>query len=216
MLGLLSRARRKSPPARPLRFRPMLEALEDRYCPSTITLTETVGNNSMVTFTGQVTNTPSPGGLTVQLSGIANGGAVTDANGNFSDTLQGTGPGQESAKTTDGLSNVATVMVQMEAITDFGYTVTGPGMYIFSGHVAGGVEGQVVNLGGIKDLTGKTAVVDSNGDFSIAVQLDALPDDNGTAWAQLTYSGVTTNEATTWVTQTIMIRPGSGGSSGTP
>lgn len=208
MLGLFSRRRRQSPPARPRSFRPTLERLEARDCPSTITLTAAVGSNNVVMLSGQVTGTPSPGGLTVQLTGTANGYATTDASGNFRVTLQASGPGQESASTTDGQSNTATTMVQMATIDDFGY-IEGPARtFQFVGHVTGGVEGEKVNLGGIKDLQGQSTTLDANGSFSVTVILDGLPDDNGDAWAQVVdANGVTSNMALDWVTQTQMQYP---------
>jgi hypothetical protein len=199
MWSLLSRPRRKSSPAKPLSFRPILERLEERDCPSTITLAASVGNDNMVTLTGQVTATPSPGGLTVQLGGVAPGSATTDANGNFSVTLAAQGSGTEYAKTTDNQSNIAQIMVQMSTITEFGFMSSSLDMFTFYGHVTGpNVSGETVTFGGIKDLQGKTATVDANGNFMISVQLDGLSDDTGNATAMATdANGVTSNMA--WI-----------------
>lgn len=208
MIGLFSRPRRKAPPVKQSSFRPMLEQLEDRYCPSTISLgvMEMSNSSRMVELGGQVTNTPSPGGLTVQLSGEVTGTTTTNSGGYFFVTLQAAGLGTVYAATTDGQSNVAQVTLTDPSppqINDFSYIEYPGGMYEFVGHVNGGYSGEVVNLGGIQDLQGKTATVGSNGDFSIVVQLNGQMSDNGEITAQTSdVWGTNSNVATDWMSQT--------------
>jgi hypothetical protein len=173
----------------------MLEKLEARDCPSNISLITTVQDGNMLAISGRVTNAPSPGGLTVNLQGTAPGTATTDANGNYSVTLQASGSGPETAQTSDGLSNLAMVSVSMQTITQFTYFSYPLHMFMFTGHVNGpNSAGETVNFAGIKDMQGKSTTVDSNGNFTITVQLDGLSDDTGNVTAQVTDSnGITSN-----------------------
>ena len=208
MFGLSSRPRRKAPPVKQSSFRPMLEQLEDRYCPSTISLSvmEISNSNKMVELGGQVTNTPSPSDLTVQLSGEITGTVTTNSSGYFYTVLPAAGLGTVYAATTDGQSNIAQVTLtdpMPPQIDQFSYMEYPGGMFMFVGHVNGGYQGEVVNLGGIQDLQGKTATVDSNGDFSIVVRLNGQMSDNGDATAQTSdVWGTNSNQATDWVSQT--------------
>ena len=207
MFGLSPRPRRKAPPVKQGSFRPLLEQLEDRYCPSTISLNVMEMSNStkMVGLMGQVTNTPSPSDLTVQLSGEVTGTVTTNSSGYFYTGLPAAGLGTVYAATTDGQSNIAEVTLidpMPPQIDQFSYTDYPNDMYVFMGHVNGGYQGEVVNLGGLQDLQGKTATVESNGDFSIAVRLNGQMSDNGDATAQTSdVWGTSSNQAATWVMQ---------------
>ena len=177
MLRLFRRPSRTKAPssARPVRL--LLEALEDRYCPSgpseTITLNVAYNANRQVTFSGHVTAS-QPSGLTVQISGSASGTATTNANGDYSVTLTGNNLGQVSAATTDGRSNTATstLTATTPTIQNLGYTKGFLNYYTFAGDVTGDVTaGMVIVFGGISALSGRTATVDANGHFSITVQV---------------------------------------------
>jgi hypothetical protein len=76
MFGLFSRSRRSAPPVKPSSFRPTLERLEERDCPSTIMLfISGYAPNKQVTLTGVVSAGPgSP-------SGLGAGGLTTGSNG---------------------------------------------------------------------------------------------------------------------------------------
>jgi len=186
----------------------MLEQLEERNCPSTISLSACVisSNQKLVEVMGQVTNTPSPNGLTVQFSGEVSGTAITAGAGYFYTVLPAAGLGTVSAATTDGQSNVAETLITdayPPQIDQFSYMEYPNGMYVFEGHVNGGYQGEVVNLGGIQDLQGKTATVDSNGNFCVAVRLNGQMSDNGDATAQTSDVWATnSNVAADWVSQT--------------
>lgn len=184
----------------------MLEALEDRNCPSTITLTANVlPNTQSVYFMGQVTNTPNLGGLTVDLTGVATGTATTSSNGRFIVALKASSLGTEYAATADGQSNTAQVVLTDPAptITQFSSSEHPGDLFVFTGHVTGGYQGETVTLGGIPALQGQTATLDSNGNFTISEVLDGQMDDNGDATAQVADAwGTTSNLATSWVSQT--------------
>lgn len=192
MFRLLRRPSRRPspPPRRPVRL--SLEALEGRHSPSTITLNMDLSvayhANRSVTFSGQVTNTSSPGGLTVQISGAASGTTTTDAGGNYSVTLTATSLGAVQAKTTDGTSNVATATLTAGTpeIENFGYVKGDNNYFTFSGQVTGDVtQGMVVTFSGQSTaMQGKTCTVGANGWFSITVQI--APSDLGTVSASAT------------------------------
>ena len=207
MFAFLSRSQRKSLPARSGSFRPMLEKLEDRDCPSTISLSvNVVPFDKWVTVWGRVTDTSSPGGLTVQFSGVASGTVTTSSDGSFMTMLCATGLGNVYAATTDGQSNTAqvTLVDPSGTINQFNWSESPGGMFSFTGHVAGGYYGETINFGGLRDLQGQSATLDSNGNFSINVVLDGQIDDNGNATAQSATDawGAQSNLATVWVSQT--------------
>jgi hypothetical protein len=172
MLRLFRRPSRTKAPSSPRPVRLLLEALEDRYCPSNITLNVSYAANRHVIFSGQVT--PGSAGLTVQISGAASGSTTTDANGNYSVNLTPTSLGQVMAKTSDGQSNTAgaALSASTPTIQNFGYTKGFLNYYTFAGQVTGDVTGgMVITFGGISALNGRTATVDANGNFSITVQV---------------------------------------------
>ncbi len=205
MFGFFSRSRPKSPAARGSSFRPSLEELEPRNCPSDLCVgVYTMASTKQVTFVGQVTNMSSPGGVTVLFSGVVGGSTTTDSNGNFRATLTASAQGTSYVATADGESNIAQV-----AVADPGTTITqfsgvaGLGNFeTFSGQVQGGYQGEVVNFSGLKDLQGQSATVGANGSFSFTVELDGRQDDEGEAYAQATDAwGVQSNEAIFYTTQ---------------
>ncbi len=199
-------SRRRGRGAKAWSFRPSLEELEPRNCPSTISLS--VGavspGSKQISLSGQVADTSSPGGLTVLLSGVVGGTATTDANGNFSATLTASGQGIVYAATSDGQSNIvqAAVTDPGTVIDEFWASTGSLNVFTFTGHVQGGYQGEVVNFSGLKDLDGQSATVDANGGFRFTTQLDGRQDDEGDAYAQATDAwGVQSNEASYWITQ---------------
>ncbi len=164
-------------------------------------------------MSGQVTNTPNPGGLCVDFSGVIVGSMLTDANGNFSGTMTANDQGTAYAATGDGQSNIASAAVtdpqaatQMDAIS----AVEGMGdVWTFSGQLVGGYQGQSVYLSGIKDLNNVTTTTDANGNWEYTVRLDGQSDDNGLASAYSADAwGVQSNTQYIDVTQTSTVGVG--------
>jgi hypothetical protein len=184
MFSLLRRPSRTKAPSAPRPARLFLEALEDRNSPSTITLNVAYAANRQVTYSGHVTGgTP---GQSVQISGAVSGSTTTNGNGDYSVTLTTDNLGQVSAQTTDGQSNTATATLSATTpmMQTFGYTKGFLDYYTFSGKVTGDVTaGMVITFGGIDALNGKTATVDSNGNFSITVEITESDPGMATAYA---------------------------------
>jgi hypothetical protein len=196
MLGLLTRSPRSSAPraarqsAELRRFRPALEKLESRYCPAgpTITLNVVMLNQRNIQLCGQVTE---PGanvsGLTVTISGEATGTTTTNSNGVYSVVLQAAALGDVHAKTVDGAGQasndaVYTLACDPPVIQNFTASQNG-NIWTFTGTVVDeSAPGETVTFGGISQLNGKTATVNSNGTFSLSVWLPSGLDN--TVWAQ--------------------------------
>ena len=163
-----------------------------------------------VTVSGTVTNTSTPGGLTVLLSGVIAGTATTDSEGNFSGTFAASGQGAAYAATSDSQSNIAT-----SNVTDPGTTMTNFGgsegptdVWVFSGKVTGGYQGETVNFDGIQSMAGKSTTTDANGNFTYAIQLDEQPNDNGPVYVEAVDAwGVSSNQQDFFVEQTLCSNP---------
>jgi hypothetical protein len=153
--------------------------------------------NKQVLFTGGVSNTPNPGGQTIQFSGAVSGDTTTSANGSFSVSLPATSLGGVSATSISQPSNTVTVTLvsQQPVITNFQAINEGNGMWLFTGSVSGPpTQGEVVNFGGIVPLTGKSVTVNADGTFSF-VGMVAVGQ-GGTAWAEaVDWWGETSNAA---------------------
>jgi hypothetical protein len=206
MFGLLTRPRGYTRARSPRPVRLGLERLETRDCPSTLTAQVTYGAGRSITIAGHLSDTSTPANQTVTITGKATGTITTNASGDYSKTLTATGLGDVYAKTSD--SNVVDIVLTDTAprITQF-QAVEGPGdVWVLSGKVsyAYSTQGLVVNFGGQPIcLTGKTATVDSNGNFIVSVTLSGLNCDNGTATAQITDAwGLRSNTASIEIFQT--------------
>jgi hypothetical protein len=186
MFDLFSRARRQSRPARPS-FRPTLETLEERNCPTTINVTAAViPTSKSVTFHGGVGGVQMPGGMIVQLTGVATGSTTTDANGNFSVQLTATGLGTETVSTTGATSQTTLTDPGAPLISLFDSTEYPGGYYLFTGHVNGVIfSGEKITFSGaIPSMDGQTTTVNSNGSFSFVGHL--LPGEDGDVLASAT------------------------------
>jgi hypothetical protein len=151
-----------------------------------ITLYVGYGPNRQVTLNGRVSNA-QPGGLTVNFTGVANDSVVTNADGTFTKTVTATALGKISATTQDvwGLSSVTTqvnVTDPTPTITLSGNDVSG-NLWMFSGRVTGGyVAGETVTFSGTPAVNGKTATVQADGTFSLAVSFSV----GETGWVDAT------------------------------
>ena len=202
MFGLFARAPRQARPSRPS-FRPRLERLEERDCPTSLSLSAMVSSTTkVVTFYGSVSNTLNVSGITVQLSGVANGSATTDANGSFTVQLTASGLGTESATALDASASTTLTDPNAPLISSFTNTEMAGGYYVFSGHVNGVVfQGEVITFGGqIPSMTGQTATVNSDGSFSFVGHLATGESGAVTATATADVWGIN-NTATTTVDQ---------------
>jgi hypothetical protein len=189
MFGLLKRTpRRAAPSVRPVRtVRLGLEALESRYCPSAaLSVGVYYGPQTTVTLFGTLSGTSTPAGQGITLSGEVNGSATTDANGNYSITLQASALGQvEASWWVNGVSQASAttnLSVAPPNIDQFN-AIQYPGDYwLFTGHVSDySPNGLTIEFGGLKSLQGVTTNVNSSGNFSYGVQLNGSSNDNG--WA---------------------------------
>ncbi len=222
MFSLSPRTWAKSRPAAPSRVRLGLEALEDRYCPTTtvgltqhfigpavqrvasamctaptLTLNLTWGANRSVTFSGTVTDANSTvAGLTVVFS--------SNADGTFQVTVTALTLGVVSAQVTDELdmeSNVAQVTLSntTPVIKGFHGSEGAGNVWTFSGSVTDNyAPGMTVTLGGIASLnweTGVNVTVKADGTFSYTLRLNGTMTDNGVVWADTTdWWGATAKE----------------------
>jgi len=179
MFELLSRASRTRKPVASRFARLFLERLEDRLSPvsigpppplgESITLNVTYLPNREATFSGQLTG---PSGAvanqTINLSGVVNGTATTNSQGDYSVTLAVPQLGQENAMSADGLSNIAqyTLVGGSPVVSNFEALSLGNGLWEFSGTVSGApTPGEVVNFGGIDPLMGQSETVNPDGTF---------------------------------------------------
>jgi hypothetical protein len=157
-----------------------------------ITLSVTYGAQRTITLTGQVADA-APGGLTVMISGSATGTTITDANGKFSVTLTASSLGAVYAATMDSFgqySNTASVVLTSAkpVIENFYCTVLPDGWYQFSGRIVDdNAAGLTVYLGGVPvSLQNQKVTVLADGTFTVQIQLNGTPADNGTVTANVT------------------------------
>lgn len=195
--GLLHRSRRKSELTPKRTFRPTLEGLETRDCPSPVitcfsaTPTNTPGSRQVelkgivsdvnpqadhVTFTGEVggQTTPHADGSFDYIGSAGGLGAVTAVATGF---VYSPMPHQVS-------SAAVTAMITSGAptITSFN-VIQGPGgTWTFSGHVADeAAMGIVVQFGGAWQVAGLSATCDGSGNFSATFFLPTLTSGSVTA-----------------------------------
>jgi hypothetical protein len=211
MFGLLTRTHRIAPPVAPRSFRPSLERLETRDCPSTVMLNVAYEAGKQVTLYGQVTGAAgdsTPGyvgplqfsglvGVTVVFRGSANGTALTDSDGNFSLTTNAASLGEVDAATADGQSNMASVFLSSSApvISNFGaFQESNTRWWDVVGHVTDGnfsPQGLTIQINGspvtiYNNGQGQTTSVDQNGNFDLIIQLNGTGKDNGNIQASTT------------------------------
>ncbi len=154
-----------------------------------LSLTMAYGSQRTVVLSGRVIDVDM-GGRTVTFSGVVNATVVTNSDGTFCLTTQASSLGTIQATTVDlwGLrSNTAQVNVTSNAPIIQGFTATenSNNYWTFSGWVSDeSAPGLIVQFGGLPSVTGKTAVVGTDGTFSLTVQLQ--PGEAGDVTAQVT------------------------------
>jgi hypothetical protein len=177
--GLFDRPRSKSEATPRRTFRPMLEALETRDCPSL----------AITNFSANPTN--APGSRQVELKGTVSGGVIqqetvaftgevaatvgVDSSGNFDYIGSAGGLGTVTA-VASGMSNYthvtsapATALITSTApvITSFYVSAAGAGTWTFYGHVSDpSPSGIFVQFGGAYQVAGLYAITDASGNFS--------------------------------------------------
>jgi len=200
MWGLLNRPRRRSKSAPKRTFRPTLEALEARNCPSPV----------ITSFSANPTNTPGsrqvelrgtvsdvfPQSDTVTFSGVATGSVTPDSSGNFDYFTGASSLGTVTAvatgytyfpimgNTTSASVN-ALVTSAAPTITSFSVIQAGGGCWTFKGTVADEAPyAIVVQFGGAWQAMGKSTTCDLHGNFSATYYLPSLTSGSVTAQCQ--------------------------------
>jgi hypothetical protein len=234
MLGVFRRMQRRETPRLPRR-RLNLERLDGRDVPSLLTLSITPsGVDKMVTVNGDLrpdtaafpparsgsfaalvtyqtvhldgaVDGTNVAGQIIDLGGVVDGIAVTDASGHFTRTLQAVGLGTATARTADGSSNIATATLMVAPPNiDVLLAVEEPTDWVISGHVTGCKPGSLtITLSGLASVRNMTVTVDAKGNFATAVHLNGTAQDDG--WLRAVTSdiwGQTSNEALYLVCQT--------------
>ncbi|HEY2148337.1 MAG TPA: hypothetical protein VGH32_10395 [Pirellulales bacterium] len=116
-----------------------------------------------------MSDTPNPGGMLIQLTGVATGSAVTAADGSYSVALTASSLGMETATTPDGASaTTALTDVNAPLINYFNSNKYQGGYFVFTGHVNGTVfAGEQITFGGnVPGMQGQTTKVNADGSFS--------------------------------------------------
>jgi hypothetical protein len=134
-------------------------------------LTTTYLQNKHAVFSGHLDNRYGPVAYQgINLTGVVNATATTDANGNFSTkALIIPNLGTESAASTDGLSNTAnyTLVGGSPVVGNFQAVSQGGGLWLFSGTVTGAsAQGEIVDFSGINALQGQSTAMNSDGSFA--------------------------------------------------
>jgi carbon monoxide dehydrogenase subunit G len=146
-------------------------------CPKpTLTLNWDLVTQNEVLLYGKVT-APTASGLTVTLTGVVSGTTVSDANGDFSVTLNASGVGNVSATLADvwnQVSNPASVTVSEPppSFDSFKATNTSGTTWTFSGVVCDETPaGNTVSFSGTPSVSGKTCKTQNDGSFSLTITL---------------------------------------------
>ena len=205
MLALLAPSRRAPHAKTPRSIALYLERLEDRLSPSgmeMISLYATYQPNREVILRGQLTGPSGPlANQTVNLGGVVNSTATTDAQGYYSTTLTVSQLGQVTATSADGQSNTAatTLAAGSPTISRFSAIPQGGGLWLFTGQVMGApVQGEVIRFDGLTALADKTCNVNMDGSFSYCCYV--ANGQGGVAVAEaVDWWGDTSNDATATV-----------------
>jgi hypothetical protein len=197
MFSLLRRARRRPLcPAPTHTFRPLLEVLEARDCPSgSLSMAVNYQPNHQVILYGVLSGEPNNAGQVIGFSGAASGAATTDSNGYYNVTLTASQLGQVNA--VDAADPAATAQATLTSsasmMNNFIAVQDGGGYWDFKGQVTGApTSGMVVNFGGL--IQGQHINVNPDGTFDLYMYL--APNQMGIVTAQATdWWGDTSNSA---------------------
>jgi len=194
--GLFDRSRRRSESTPRRSFRPMLEALETRDCPSlaivNFSATPTnAANSRQVELKGTVSGVAQQ--ETVTFTGEVNTSTGVDSSGNFDYIGYAGGLGTVTAVAsgmvyyTHVTSAPANALITSTApvITSFFVGAAGDGTWTFSGHVSDEApSGICVQFGGAWQVAGYYAVCDASGNFSATYYIPTLANTDVSAHCQ--------------------------------
>jgi hypothetical protein len=184
--------------------------------PGTLTLSiSSYGPGKEVTLTGSLSSTSNNANQTITITGVASGTATTDANGDFSVTLNASGLGKVYAEPANGSANVATATLTDEPpdVYNFGGAQVNGNLWDFSGTVSWeeswtSMSGTIVGPPkiGTVSITATSDGEMNNGEctgrFSVAILLDGTQATNGNYIAQVKDCwGTLSNEAIDCVNQ---------------
>jgi hypothetical protein len=164
------------------RFRPQLEALETRDCPSggplSITsFTTAVVTGKVVHLSGQIQDTNTNVIVTLNFTGAAKGAATAATDGSFAVDVTAANLGTVTAVATDdqsATSDAATAQIVCAPpqIQGFRAVHTGGNYWTLSGTVVAQTAGNVlVNFGGLTVLINTNTSSQADGTFSFTVDL---------------------------------------------
>jgi hypothetical protein len=186
---------------------------------STLTLLVAYGSGTTITLSGNLSNTATPSGQTINITGKASGSTTTDSNGNYSVTLQASGLGNVYAQTADGSSNQASVTLTDTAprVFNFGGSEDEGNLWEFTGTVTWNraftsmpgqleaSEGSTIGSNYSVTFTSDGTITNgvATGSFDVVIQLNGKSSDNGSVLATATDPwGQVSNEACFYVYQT--------------
>ncbi|MCI0680776.1 MAG: hypothetical protein L0Y71_01620 [Gemmataceae bacterium] len=212
MLRLASALR--SPRSPRSSFRPRLEALESRDCPSgtdmpppapppmnmppMISFSIAPAGPTAFTLSGSVMD-EAPDGMIVHFSGAYTGSTLVGSDGSFSVTVTPNELGAVTAECTDAQGLAAQPVQQscmsLAPMISLSATRLVNNLWAFSGTVSDEhAAGLTVRFGGLPSLVGKYATVTAQGSYSLTVEL--AQGEEGTASAQTTdWWGIDSNLA---------------------
>lgn len=186
MLRLLTRNARRPAKVKPRFFRPVLEMLEGRDCPSmpgapgvsVTSFSVMATSGKTVTITGTVTDGTPGAAVSVSFSGVVSASATADSNGNFSTTATATSLGTVTATATDNQGQTsapaqAQLAVAAPTITLQVVPLDKRNVLLCGSASAQSPGGLTVTLGG--KVSG-TTTTRSDGSFNITLEASALGD----------------------------------------
>jgi hypothetical protein len=191
----LSRASRVSVSPLARRVRPVLEWLEDRYCPTVpgpgmaspvceiLNLTAVAGAGHTVQVSGSVVD-QNPSACVVNLSGVVSGSVSVEANGAFSTQVTATGLGQVTAVAQDNQQQISSnqvstqISAEQPVINNFAVFRNQNTTWTIQGQVADDQSAAAVPVlfGGPGNVQNMTVNTDANGNFCFAITINtAMP-----------------------------------------